>query len=257
MYIRIVYTQQGSIEVLQVTGSLFILLIVCCCIVLCLRSYCESLCVRELLPQPLFLLVCLIDNTPRTVTVYHISGTMASGDSRPKADRCGISFRNQLQVGQVGHAGGCCLRYIDRPGCHQINKDAELTRVLPGRAQNSVWVLMPDDRAAPWGFHVQQAWSPVGSPLPVFGDCAAHASLRGSFMIDLLYFTNRACADAIWVAKPSRNSGTGSRSSPDLPVLLPRNVKQRTVQITFIFIYFRVFDFAFAFKTRNAGACFL
>ena len=98
MYIRIVYTQQESIEVQQVTGSLLILLIICCCILLCLRSYCESLCVRELLPQLLFQLVCLIDNTPRTVTVYHISGAMASGDSRPKADRCGISFRNQLQV---------------------------------------------------------------------------------------------------------------------------------------------------------------
>ena len=46
MYVRIVYTQQGSIEVLQVTRSLLILLIVCCCIVLCLRSYCESLRVR-------------------------------------------------------------------------------------------------------------------------------------------------------------------------------------------------------------------
>ena len=43
MYIRIVYTQQESIEVLQVTRSLLILFIDCCCIVLCLRSYCESL----------------------------------------------------------------------------------------------------------------------------------------------------------------------------------------------------------------------
>ena len=67
MYIRIVYTQ-------QVTGSLLILLIVCCCIVLCLRSYCEYLHVRELLPQPLFQLVCLIDNTQCIVTVHRISG---------------------------------------------------------------------------------------------------------------------------------------------------------------------------------------
>ena len=71
---------------------------VCCCIVLCLRSYCESLRVRELFPQPLFQLVCLIDNTQRTVTVYRISGAIASGDSRLEADRCGISFWNQLQV---------------------------------------------------------------------------------------------------------------------------------------------------------------
>ena len=84
MYIRIVYTQQESIEVMQVTGSLLILIIVCCCIVLCLRSHCESLCVRHLLPQPLFQLVCLIDYTQRTVTVYRVIGVMASGDSRPK-----------------------------------------------------------------------------------------------------------------------------------------------------------------------------
>ena len=48
----------------------------------------------------------------------------------------------------------------------------------------------------------------------VFGECVAHATLRGSFMIDLLYFTNRACADAHWVAKRSRNSWTGSHLSP-------------------------------------------
>ena len=47
---------------------------VCCCIVLCLRS----LRVRELFPQPLFQLVCLIGNTQRTVMVYHISGAIAS-----------------------------------------------------------------------------------------------------------------------------------------------------------------------------------
>ena len=43
----------------------------------------------------------------------------------------------------------------------------------------------------------------------VFGDCAAHASLRGSFMVDLLYFTTRACVDAHWAAKHSRSSGPG------------------------------------------------
>ena len=31
--------------------------------------------------------------------------------------------------------------------------NAEPARVLPGRAQNSVQVLIPDNRAAPWGFH--------------------------------------------------------------------------------------------------------
>ena len=47
----------------------------------------------------------------------------------------------------------------------------------------------------------------------VFGDCAAHGSLRGSFVVDLLYFTNRSH----WVAKRSRCSGAGS---PDQLVLL-------------------------------------
>ena len=31
--------------------------------------------------------------------------------------------------------------------------NAELTRALPGRAHNSVWVLIPDARATPQGFH--------------------------------------------------------------------------------------------------------
>ena len=73
MYVRSVYTQQGSVAVMQVTGSLLILFLVCCCIVLCLRSYCE------LLPEPLFQLVCLVDNYQCTLTVYRISGAMASG----------------------------------------------------------------------------------------------------------------------------------------------------------------------------------
>ena len=49
----------------------------------------------------------------------------------------------------------------------------------------------------------------------VFGDCVAHASLRGSSMIDLLYFNNRACAEARWVVKRRRDSGNGSGLSPD------------------------------------------
>ena len=98
MYVRIVCTHHGSVEVLQVTGSLLILIIVCCCIVLCLRSYCELLRGTELLHEPLFQLVCLVDNYRHTVSVYRISGARSSKDSRPKADRSGISFWNNLQV---------------------------------------------------------------------------------------------------------------------------------------------------------------
>ena len=38
----------------------------------------------------------------------------------------------------------------------------------------------------------------------VFGQCAAHASLCGTFISDLWYFTIRACADAKWAAKRNR-----------------------------------------------------
>ena len=62
----------------------------------------------------------------------------------------------------------------------------------------------------------------------VFGDYIIHISLRGSFVIKLLYFTNRACA-AQWAAKCSRNSGTGSRSSPARPAPLPRDTTQGTL----------------------------
>ena len=44
----------------------------------------------------------------------------------------------------------------------------------------------------------------------------------GTFMVDLRYFTTRACADAKWLAKRIRTSGTGSPSSSTSPVLLPR-----------------------------------
>ena len=119
-----------------------------------LQSYCE------LLPEPLFQLVCLVDNYRHTVTVYRISGAMASGDSRPKADRSGIHFRNQLQVPWNAPESIMTLDSLgvvvldtsavpDFIGLQARNNDAEPTWVLPGRAQSSVRVLMPDDRAAP------------------------------------------------------------------------------------------------------------
>ena len=43
----------------------------------------------------------------------------------------------------------------------------------------------------------------------VFGNCVVHASLRGPFILDLLYFTNWGHADAHCAAKRSRNSGPG------------------------------------------------
>ena len=46
-------------------------------------------------------------------------------------------------------------------------------------------------------------------------------------MIDIRYFTTRACADAKWVAKRILTSGTGSPTPPDSPVLLPCSITQR------------------------------
>ena len=61
----------------------------------------------------------------------------------------------------------------------------------------------------------------------VFGECAAHVSLHGTFMIDLRYFTARASANAKWAAKRDRTPGTGSPTSSDSPVPLPRSIRQR------------------------------
>ena len=46
-----------------------------------------------------------------------------------------------------------------------------------------------------------------------------------TFMIDILYFTIRACADAKWVAKRNQTSGTVSPTSSDSPVPLPSSVR--------------------------------
>ena len=102
--------------------------------------------------------MCLVGNYRSTVTVYHISGVMASGDSRPKwnpfpesvtgfVERPGVDRDLRFAGGgRVGHV-------LDVIGLRAHNDGAKPTRVLPGRAQNSVWVLIPDDRAASWGFH--------------------------------------------------------------------------------------------------------
>ena len=53
-------------------------------------------------------------------------------------------------------AGGGRVGHLGRPGCYRLrarNDGAEPTQVLPGRVQNSVRVLITDDRVAPWGFH--------------------------------------------------------------------------------------------------------
>ena len=53
----------------------------------------------------------------------------------------------------------------------------------------------------------------------VCGQCVAHVSLHGTFMIDLRYFTFRASADAKWSAKQDR--------TPYSPEPLSRSIRQR------------------------------
>ena len=109
--------------------------------------------------------LCVLDGNYRsTVTVYRISGVMASGNSRPKADQSGIRFRNQLQVPWNAPESIVILDLLgvvaldtsavpDVISLREHNDSAEPTQVLPGRTQNSVWVFIPDDRAASRGFH--------------------------------------------------------------------------------------------------------
>ena len=63
-------------------------------------------------------------------------------------ERAGVDCDIRLAGGgRVGHHG--------HPGCHRLarNDDAAPAPVLPGRRKNSVWILIPDDRAAPCRFH--------------------------------------------------------------------------------------------------------
>ena len=43
-------------------------------------------------------LVYFVGDYRHTLSVYHISSVMTSRDSRPEADRSGVSFQNQLLV---------------------------------------------------------------------------------------------------------------------------------------------------------------
>ena len=80
--------------------------------------------------------------------------------SRPRVGRSGVSFRCELQtswnVPELYLPGVVELDTSVVPdvlGMRVHYEDAELTRVLPGRAQKSVRVLVPDARAKPRGFH--------------------------------------------------------------------------------------------------------
>ena len=65
----------------------------------------------------------------------------------------------------------------------------------------------------------------------VYGNCASHGSLRGTFMAKLTDFTNRACAEARSVAKRGRDSITGPGSSSSRPTLSPLIPMHRTTTL--------------------------
>ena len=80
--IWIVYTRQGSVEVLQLTGSLLLRIILwCLCVTVCFLSCSENLTVTKSLPGSLCRPVYSAGYRRCTVTVYITSGTMASGDA--------------------------------------------------------------------------------------------------------------------------------------------------------------------------------
>ena len=108
--------------------------------------------------------MCCVTANRRTVPEYSIVGAMASGDCRPRADPSGVSFLDGIQVPwnapesfvTLDSPGVVVLDTSHVPdvlGLRACNADAELTRVLPGSAQNSVRVLIPDVNAAPSGFY--------------------------------------------------------------------------------------------------------
>ena len=80
------YTRQGSVAVLQVTGSLLFRILLFYLIVMSFLLCSNNLTVTKSLPG---------------LSVYLTSGAMASGDgggSRPRVDCSGVSFRCELQT---------------------------------------------------------------------------------------------------------------------------------------------------------------
>ena len=92
---------------------------------------------------------------------------MASGEDRrgqPAGDRNGVTFQCEIRTSlnppkayvYLNSPGVVVLNTTVIPdvlGLHAFNEEAALVPVLPGASPNIVWVLVPDDRAAPRGFH--------------------------------------------------------------------------------------------------------
>ena len=100
----------------------------------------------------------------KSVYVYLTSGAMAFGDvggsriAGPRVDGSVVSFCCELPESYVYLESQGVVELDtsvvpDVLGLRALYEDAEPTRVLPGRVQNSVQVLVSDARAKPLGFH--------------------------------------------------------------------------------------------------------
>ena len=89
---------------------------------------------------------------------------MASGDDRPAGNKSGVTFECEFRTSwnppmiyvDLTSLGVVVLDttvVLDVIGLHAFHEEAELVRELPGASKNIVRVLVPDDRAAPQGFH--------------------------------------------------------------------------------------------------------
>ena len=137
----------------------------CCLMVvyvrLCLSLEGKQTCCEKSLPGSLRRRVQSVGIRQCTVTVYITSDAMAFVNARGGRPRVGVSFRYVLwnapeSFVTLDLSGVVVLDTSVVPnvlGMRARYPDAELTRVLPGRAKNSVRVLIPDARATPRGFH--------------------------------------------------------------------------------------------------------
>ena len=166
--IWILYTGLGSVEVLQVTGSLVLRILLWCLVIVYFLSCGKSLTVSKswpgLLCQPVhsagyqqssYWWLCTLPVArwhPVTLGVagpeLTLVGSVFVASCRYRGTRRVIRELESLGVVKLDTSV-----VPDVLGLRALYDDAEPIRVLPSRAQNSVRVLVPDARAMPRGFH--------------------------------------------------------------------------------------------------------
>ena len=78
--------------------SLLLLVIAYCHAVLCCRLSCDCIHVQRLCVDLLIQFVHAVGDSYQTVRRVYVADAMASGGSRPRADRSGIDFRVHVQI---------------------------------------------------------------------------------------------------------------------------------------------------------------